>query len=1171
MLQMVTSWFHMLRDFFSLPRFVPVVVFGGLLSLGERVGAASESVRGEQRAAATPEEVFGIFRKAAEDRYRSIILNQVGAVSLYLSGKPQNEFSRSAASMKPEDQRRLEDLLMEGTQDAVSVRIAVALAYRRNATEGRDLLRKALKKFPEDPELLLGSIAVNDVPGKEIPAIFIKALSKITALAAAGEDGGWHWCGIFDAVPFPARTSGGGWQSEAEAAAVCALVRRLKPTAIPQEWLTRVLDTLSQPSVVPDLKELSERTAMVTKYLKPGSEAGLRQYPGLAKLADHGYTEQAVMEARRVLLQPFGLLPEWVPPHATDGRVCRSPWHSAKGKRPDSPGWTLVKLASEAAPQSFAGVAYRASAATPSDEHLAFTALLARSFVNRLEDGDMAVLKGLSEDGSNRVMLAASHNIPPTRLPVRFCVRAWEYEAVRRIKFNYDEKYGPQPLDYLVRLEEASAVEQTHRVLREFSKAVRPPLPAVVSRMKRRLSVAEWDDWQARMIYANLAEIEPLHRVSLVHRRWIDLLRACSEIYATSGVPEPQRQQISAWLSEVVERAAKEESIPSGDALDLPYSLLWEAAAYPEFAEMVLRRELFRHVPRRSGEQARPTSPLEAHAGLVSRGHLVPEPAVEVDPDGPGRYRLRFFLKGLQLPEDLRYYQFAFLPLSGVAEKVAADFDVVVYSATEVGAPRAEVGKVAGLRKGAELGLKGLPEQGFLELEMIHRGSGTKMGHPIKIPYGSGKVLGDTSLPIAPEGVHPESMWKLLSNPAPLESAGAWLVTPMGGGQLNGVSLLLLDENGRVCGSHPLKAGGRGLLPEDFMPLVVSFGQLGADELPAPSWREKKIRIGSGPRYVALAAATGTVNSHFGRPADLPRIIVRKWADGKKGGLEVLKAWQADESRSKWFLGSGQGLWFRIVIGGEPLQCAWWRNDGTILIAAMEAGDSSEVRSCRLPPGSGPVSGAWWQGALLRFRTIGYDVEGRSGTATYGFVTINTSKVGLEPEHEFLPGDFGFSVNPFGDPAKLGMAMISHYPLSVRILMPDGSSLVPPPAMARELEGCYNTIWAGPTKIGCVITGTSGERPQKVLDWSDGTLRLLPIDSLPASIPIIASTPKCLFRQDPDDEYDFSNEARQWLKDWRMPMPFSEVWQTKEGFFVGISGADLLLMRAVPDVLVDGK
>lgn len=885
-----------------------------------------------------PEELAAFFLKMLADPAVRQRLEPAGAMAMMVNQSGTRDAFLLSLQRGRSAWAGTAELLMK-EHDSLAARLAVILMARQGQPEvSAEWVAKGLKAFPEDPELLLASAALEaqrgggGEPPEAARGVLLKGLSHLGPMIPFDRDTYPVWCGV---------DAGMLWGGLETAQALAAFVDRAQPESIPQNWVQVMESTLRDSAQLRQLTEAEARSMVMAVVrhkarwrLGEGSPQGWMALLDSLKQADRS---NLAAEAAEVLLsEPTGSL-------GFPGAPAEPapPWNNSNGAGatgPGAEGWKWLLLAERGDPAGLAKRLRAVAAAHPGDEQTAFAALLAQGRVRELTAEDLKeLLTSLTPAGRQRALAYAGCLLPQDRLPVALLLDSWEAEAV--VEFS-DVGNGSanfqQGNRYLDRLEEAGAADAVRRVLPNLVESVRTlggfPLdfPGSIFHRLERFDQPEL----AKRLQAILVDLlkRPAREYGLQHNQIVAAaLAAQAEKSAPAELPAELVSQVTAALEGRTATPAVRRGVQSEEEAEPPPTQELEQAQTPDqqntdqnaepasAAEQKREAELERKRNRyldftlinlawttagdvrwhdalrklladrpdglddRANRDGFPSwQALELLLGVMDSGRVIPDLDLEFSPGSEGQGTLSWRFDGLMPPpltdqERMNGRPKIPLPWPTLAASLAGKFDALVMVADDNPTNGERLAaRIENLPAEGEMALTGLPSVGRLRLLLIRREAPQITAETDAVVCNTLPVLLDSAKPPGPQTRHPAD-WRLLSEPSPLGDAEQWQVlnsSPTAAWP-QGVALLMLDDAGEVCAIADLGiAAQRRSIGYPGNP-TASIGRHQFNAAPIRSGDRTALRVTGTPVRLGLGVSTRPSVMSGEDPADPSRRLPR--------------------------------------------------------------------------------------------------------------------------------------------------------------------------------------------------------------------------------------------------------------------------------------------------------
>lgn len=1039
-------------------------------------------------------EVAEHFLKLTKDPEFQRTLEPVGAMGRFMTPSSSNSsaFQTRLREMEEEEIPAFAQRLLEA-KDPLAARLAVCVAGGgKRYKEGADWARKALESVPDDPEILLALAARLDAKDPEARSAFLRALERIKVFHVPQEKEGWSWCGI---------QSNTRWSDAEVADAIAAFAERVKPPVLPIDWARTLESAIINREELAKLKNVQSVVLAAVRYRKPWRE-GEGDHPGwmsvLEALTAAGKAETAAVVAETLLSHPEGSLGR--PGEFSEPAF---PWiNSSTGQvtGPAAEGWKYLLRAERNDPAGLANRLQVVSSVHAGDEQIAFAALLARGRERSLTVEDLKILDALKPAGRHRALAYASWLLPPDRLPVALLLEAWVAEAV--VEFS-DVGNGCrnflQGIAYLDRLEAAGAKDSVQRCLPALVESIKTlgsfpdDFPQSLVQRLQRLGSSELVERMYRLLSERVLTkpegADTYDDLEMVLKAYYDDPQAPT-------LPEEIAQRVTAAL----ERAVAGQT---PDAWARHY-FLFRVASYAvadERWQPVLRQLLERQGPElfKSREGAGWRN-IAAILGVLKSASLVPDVRARLIPTAEGQGTLTWAFLGIRPPpppaNSQRVSQAEKNNLRGwpaLAKKLAGKFDaIILVSEAENGvAPTGEtiVARVERFPANGEIPLTGLPRIGRLRILLFQREAPLAFTEVGPLGYNTLPLLFDTAQPPALRPHDPPG-WQLLSEPRELTASASWLIDNATDRWPSGLALLLLDEDNEICAATELRPEVSAANPElaGFAGVFVKQHQFTSPRLNQKNQKTAVLRTVGPPRRLVLARSNQG-NEKEDEKSDwglLPRITVQEWpvepGPPLAGKFEIVRLWH---------LPNQTGRAGAPALRLDPLQVAWYAED-RLHVLDLEKNAPPRELDLKLNPGFRFRSIFWHDARLhLHFQ----DPRDESTTL---LLSLDTAQAEPVPDMYEFPGA---NINIQGPEAHNipGVTLIYRKKELLGLLSPEGKYLQLAAALdPLAASPLYPQTLLTPTSLLC---GSEGQQQFPILDWTDGTLRLVYANKIPENLP----------------------------------------------------------------------
>lgn len=827
--------------------------------------------------------VAGHFLTLIRDPAGRRVLEPVGVLTDFANGSLPSVFHLALRTMSGPEFEETASLLMEAA-DPLAARMAVILANRYGADAVERWMKKALSAFPDDPELLLASINLQERSEADKVAVFVRALDHLTVLqqtTAFSES--QAWCGSYAQYVAPG------------AAAVQAIARfadRNQPAMLPRDWMLAMEYVLKSPTEVVALTDIKSVALALIRCREPyiGSGNIPDWRPALNNLSRAGKEKEAAAVAEALLSQPLGSI-AW----PTDAAEVAPAWMGSSSLLPigtGSEGWLCLQLAGKTDPAALADRMQAVAARHPGDEHTAFAALLARGLVRPLTPEDLNPLAGLSTTGRHRAVAFASWLLPPDRLPATIVLEAWETQAVQEFDIVWNgARNFLHGNDYLDRLEAAGAMEAARRCLPALLKAAGKTgdLPdgypgKIVDRLSRLGTPAQAEELRG-ILAARVLKLpeNPYSYAELAKLTWHFIGED------KSNLPEELVRRVTKELDAAAAGPLSGVMMENHRLLRLANAAAGDVRWHPAL------RKLLSAIPPEEKLNIPGWQRLAMLMETLDSGRLVPSLNLILHQKENRSMMLKWSFQGLlpsKPPAKKQPYQtreIEMLPWPSLAADLAGKFDALFMVDDVAGAGERIVARQDNLISSGELTLAGLPVAGRLRVQLVLRESPHAITISLPLGFNLSPLMMDTGrLPASPLR-HPKG-WSLLCEPAALNHTTRWQLehsarpaSPDIPDPLSGVALLTLDADGKVCGGAFVSQfqGFREPEFEGFPGFLLYLGQL-TSGFDAPNPDPNAPASVGVPRFLALAVqdpSEGGNDNPAGLPpsARLSRITVRNW------------------------------------------------------------------------------------------------------------------------------------------------------------------------------------------------------------------------------------------------------------------------------------------------------
>ena len=1079
--------------------------------------AAQESSLALPRVRPAPEEVAGIFLRTIQSKDGRLALTPAGAGLCFAESYSSNSFDR-AIDFLPNNQREAVAEILMKQEDPLAARMAVCLATRSTAGPA-SLLREAMTRFPDDPEIMLAGASSPSLSDTDRRAAFLRALPRLARLFK--NPSGTSWCGISENPV---------WSDPESVRAILEFVRRTQPDFLPNGWITAVAGALTNPEVLPRIEGLPEAMAVLLRYSWQSREAGFNWLPLLTALQSSGHADLAVEGAAAVLALPREPLNVW----RNDNTWQFLP---PSGISRASTGWRLLKLAASRDPAALARRLAAASTAFPDNSPIALSALVAQSFSRPLNDADVIPLSRFSREERLWILASASQLLRPDRLPAALCREAWEAQAWREFATpgSTDTASVLQGISYLERLSLAGFPESIPRLLGvmltylDGDLFVSPEdLPKILAGI-RALRLSKEGTAPAVLvdtIVERLAET-PLSSAYLA------ILLQTSFLPGGGGtLPAALEKRIFTTLETAV-NASTNEAAWDRDLL----SLATIAVAHPPWRD-VLRRLSSRL--NQGSASFEGWSTLATVLKVLESGMTLPNLRLQMIPLAEGSGTLRWTFDGLLLPTGMgpetpdRPY--TGLPAAGLAGK----FNASLIIESETGGGSRIVGQIEALAASGEIVLSGLPSAGRLRVQLSGRKGERPTGEVPPISYNTLPVVLDTGLPLEWPDMA-VSGWNLLSAPVALTDSTSWDVRSESGALPPGLALLLLDSAYQVCSFATLKenrmaAGGTSFTPNG---VIASWQMEPLANTPANFPEKNLIRTAGPASHFALALPSSTQTS------GMPRLTVQNWPESRTrevtGRLEVIRQWAMPFK-----------LEAPALIGGTPLQAAF-AHEGRLWLLNLET--DQPPRTIDLQANETlRIEKIFRTGPLLHVLFAARQ-EGGQPQPVSSLLSLNPADQGALPPRRLFSRPVNVALAEY---LRIpGVTLFYSQGFLDSVLTAEGNLLsmrdLPVPTPRLEIIRIRSA-----TQLEC---RQAPNQPDSLLQWTNGTLEL--ITPAPAAIGNPWKSPQ---REEWYGGVDglFSDPLAKPPQAWQAPFVLRDLYPFDRSLAVTPTSHGLILLRKVP-------
>jgi hypothetical protein len=787
------------------------------------------------------------------------------------------------------------------------------------------------------------------------------------------------------------------------------------------------------------------------------------------------------------------------------------PWDRENWPAPisrDTDGCQILRLAARHDPAALALRLQAIARSRPDDDLSAFVALLATGYARPLTAEDTS-LTGLSPSGRHRILSFASWLLPPDRLSPDLVLDSWEADARNSFNDDFDSSGFFAASANLDRLANAGAIDAARRLLplhnAHLPAFVRnsPHDHAYISIMQRLLRLGSPEDARTfrSLVTTDLIEIRPL----MADSHYLVVIMQLEMMDPASSSPSPEIDQIVTRVLTSADLAAL--SKPGG-----PLPAIAHFAAGHRHWHPLLRKVLASHPQlTQSTDSPNPWLAIAALLAQLDSNTLIPAVSLTFSPSTIGEGSLRWSFNGLTPPpvpdQDPRRGEPPLeLPWPNLAAQLAGKFNALVLVSDHLNLTSERVAaEITPLPASGSIPITNLPESARVRLVLIQPDAPRAFAESPPILCNSRPTLIDSSRPPAPDSTHPHG-WQLLADPAPITS-NQWQINreaPASAPWPDHLALLLLDDANQICAvaslAHDSPRTAASNTP--FPPGIIALHQFTTDNNPARD--NSNLRVTGPPRRIALAQQSPipvTDPDEAAFPPPRTRYTLQEYppapAIAPDGRYDILRAWHLPASHQ------GSSDTSRPVIRSSPPQAAWFAAHHLNILKLTEDSPPRTLK-LNLPPDA-RLSTIFWSGPFIH---LSFDVT--SGSSS--FSTLLTVKADLSDQavsrHDFPSQVNIHSLDSVGIPDVWYISSDSIFlgivDASGRLILtppadpadspaPDPLILNPSHALSASSFACYS-----PRK-------TSASRKFKIVDWSDGSIRIRNVDKLPP--PLDHTTP----------------------------------------------------------------
>lgn len=1079
-----------------------------------------------------------ILVKFLEDPERRKLLTPAGAVSPILTSSLGASFMHAVNLLTREQKEALGSILLEWN-DPLAARVAVAATSMSQDPKPASLLRKALRKFPDDPELLLAlTFCEPEVQAEEASAALEKALQAVTGIHKVSERGEVivspvYWCGMKPIRKVRMEDVG----------KITKVAARLAPGTLPAEWeqaMDSAFERESRNAPGIDLMAICEA------LLRHGGAPSGGWNRALGALKVTGKKSEARALAEILLLRLAGPLADEVKADPMAPWVCIS---GTESLGPGAEGWRLLESARGENPNGLAQRLRQAADAQPANEQLNFAALLAAGLERQLNDADIAALRGLKPQSRNLAIAWAAYLLPPARVPpsalpdALLAAAEFEFSVVWNGYRNFK-----QGLTWLGKLETTGATEQ----IRKGRTAAITAMPAAgglppefISSFSRQLAIDGTPEMLANFEAAIIALTERGEKLPSYPERLAHALHFLNHTKRESQ--EALVSRVSRLLDEVAKEGHKDYRRLA--------SLLEEAGDDPRWHARL--RSIIEN--QRKDPKARPClDRLAMKLDLAEDPEALPEVELSVESAGAGasgEADLHWHIHGFANPAPFTKGQPAAPVITALAAALGGKFDAAVYSAPlPRGSEPVLIAELPSFAASGKVRLKNLPAAGFISVRWTHRDK-PELNHSSRPVYFSDKpVLIDTARPPSGRGIPPPG-WEIRGGPVPLSDAAAWHIyspsaAARGDLQESPSAILLFDSEGRICAMENVQAhaarselvlpGGPGTVisSTSWRPTIDGEGERSAEINPTLEFR--------GPPVSLALAGIGGPESASGRPA--ARTILQEWhGPTNQPGVAETKCTQL-AMLGQWQLASAVPP---AITTGSPARAAFTAGSSLWILPLEGTPAIPAPQQWPLPEKSEPVRLDWAGKTLWR-----QSLRGHRGTGKESASSMEAIRPGA-PDWTAGPFEFPLAVRFWPCP-EAKIIMVSGNSSLLAVLTDRGCVRIDPDSETMAQKG-IEIQYADPGAQQ-LICRLGGARELHVVDWSGETLRIYPFEG-----------------KKPDQRRDYSGAQRgemlgtftfpagPFAGTYRSPCILSSLFPLAKDRFVGLTETGIVLMKPVPE------
>lgn len=1074
---------------------------------------------------ATPAAIASKFMTLITDPEVRSQLSPVGALSLAYSRGEHHPFFRLIPRISPETSKEAAKLLIN-EKDPLAARMAVFLAtppFHESRELASQLLARAVASFPDDTELLLAFAADNPGKAPEISparrAAFIRGLASLDSTfqprqsTDSPSEDGTAWCRITDAGPSPDADT---------VRAILAYTERTRTAYLPQKWIASMQSLLERRPLTDQLSTAEIRAAAVAVVTfkspwKPGQGDPKSWLPFVHHLDHSGCSEAAIAAAEAILSNQSGDLTH-------EGRPS-TPWDRSASSAPisrDSDGWKFIRIAARHDPAALALRLQAIARSRPDDERAAFVALIATGCARPLTAEDTS-LTNLSPTCRQRVLRFATWLLPPDRLNRALAFDAWEADAratftsdSSNTKFFIDE--FDQPVFFkacaaLDKLADAGATDAARRLL-TLHNALLPALVrnssfdnGYVSIMQRLLRLGSPEDTKTfrSLVTKRLMESPPNRLPSSL------AVALQLEMMDPSSSPSPEVDQL---VTSTLEAAAAADpstlTKPDGPLGTIAHL----AAGHPRWHALL--RKVLTSQPQlaRSAHRPNPWLAIATLFAQLDSNSLIPNVTITFSPSPSAldQGTLHWSFHGLKPPplsdaEIRRADDPLDLSWQSVASQLAGRFNALALVSDHLNPTSERVAaEITPLPASGSLPLTNLPASASLRLVLIRNDAPRSFVASPPVLHDARPAFIDSSRPPAPDSTHPLG-WQLLTAPAPL-TATQWQINrngPASSSWPDDLALLLLDDSNQVCAiaSLALDAPRDPSGPASSASKVIALHQFTTD--PISSQGTSSLRVTGPPHRIALAQqallhSTRTHESPF--PPPPTRYTIEESpptpAIAIAGRYDILRAWHLPASH--------QGYSDSIsdpIIRPAPPEAAWFSADQLFLLDLTKDSPPRTLK-LNLPPDA-RLATMFWSGPFIHVSFV-------NNSNSKPFSTLLTVKADLSDQavsrHNFSSP---VSIHSLDSVGIRDVWYISSDNIFLGILDASGRLILTPPAdpgatPAPDPLILHPSHALSASSFACYSPRkTSASQQFKIVDWSDGSIRIRDVDKLPP--PLDHTTP----------------------------------------------------------------